>query len=610
MNYSDPFAIQENTPLSRALRTIELQDNQQLNWPDGYTGPDFIAAINLINTYEDNLMLMMPSAFGANMGTGMLFINIGDKTALIGNIGGFQITSVRAGEAKYLYCADNTYEAGDWRSIVFGQGTSEADAVQLAGNGVTAIGGKLHAAHQVTLTASDVNVTPGDRAKVFAASDGSVTLNLPSYTVVGNSFFFGANNAGSGTLKLKAPNGSTIDGYTSLSLAPNESVFVFCSGTSKWYTIGYGRSTQFQFTKLVKDVSPAGNIVLTSAEASNKLLQFIGNPAADVIVIVPSVVGIYYVQCSYGGSSALTIKTLNGAGVSLGSSDRVILYCDGTDVVSAQSVAVGTNLAIVDGSLNSPAISFSADPNTGLYRADVETLGLASNGVESARFNYLYSAITGKLGVGLVNPAVQLHVKAGQAEALRLQGTGAYMTFYNTVGDTRSGYIAGDDLLLKDFVDGKGERQFFINGVKRLTVNETGIVVNGSIQSSSEPYATLSANTFTGIQTVPVQRFKVLSLGNVSGPVQIDLAVASTFTATITAATTFSFKNAPPAGFDQTVYLKLTNASVGAAFIAGTQFPNNGTPPAYSTNGRDLLAVWYDVEQQTYVVGTVWKGYK
>lgn len=618
MNYSDPFGIQQSTPLTRTLRRIELQKNMQLHWPEGYSGPDFIASINEVNPAAGNFALIMPDANAANEGTGLLVVNIGAFRTVLNDFDGTQITDLEPGEGKYLYCNDNTTQAGEWRVTSFGGTTHRADAAALAGPGTAAIGGRLAAAYPVSIGAGDVVVRAEDRAKIFVANAGSVEIELPPYTI-GNDFFIGAKNSGSGTVTIVAPSG-TVDGYADLKLAPNESATIHCSGTSSWYTVGFGRSTEFQFTKLVKDVSDGGTITLTSAEASNKLMQFIGAPEENVIIVVPSVVGIYYVQDSFSGPNTLTMKTASGSGVALSATDRAILYCDGVNVVAAQSAAVGTNISIVDGSIIAPSINFAADPNTGIYRADVDTFGIASNGINAAQFKHDKSSIAGKLGVGTTDPAVQLHVRSGAAEAIRVQGTGAYQSFWNTAGTTRFGYVAGDTITensitrneLRDFVDGAdGQRHFMIGGTKRLTVTKDGILVAGSIATTTgQSFASLEANTFTGVQQITAERFKFVSMGSLAaGTRNIDLALAGTFSGVLTGIVNFTFSNKPPAGYDQTVYLKLVNgANFPPNWPVGTKHPR-GQKPTLSS-GIDLLAIWYDPELQAHVVGLVWPDYK
>lgn len=618
MNYSDPFGVQLSTPLSRTLRLIELQKDMTLNWPEGYFGPDYIASINEINPSKSGLSVTMPSAVSANYGTGMLMSNIGAHRVVIKNHADVQITDLEPGQTKYLYCNNNETESGEWRITTFGSTTHTADATALAGPGMAAIGGRLAAAHPVSVTASSLTVLGTDRAKLFVANAGSSTFTLPTHTI-GNDFFIGVKNGGSGTVTVVAPSGE-IDGYPDLKLAPNESAWICCSGTPEWYTVGFGRSTEFQFTKLVKDISAGGTITLTSAEASNKLMQFIGAPTANVIVVVPSVVGIYYVQASFSGAQTLSIKTAEGSGLALSSTDRAILYCDGVNVVSAQSVAVGTNISVIDGSLAAPSVNFAADPNTGVFRADVDTLGIASNAQLAAQFHHVKSSITGKLGIGTNDPAAWMHVRSGAAEAIRVQGTGAYQSFWNTAGDVRIGYIAADSVTensvttneLRDFVDGAGERAFLINGIKRFRITNAGVVVNGTILNASgqAAFASLGDNTFAGVQQVQAERYKFISLGNLTaGTRNLDLAAAGTYSCVVNGIVNFTFSNKPPAGYDQTVYLKITNgANFPPNWPTGTRHPK-GVKPVLSA-GMDLIAIWYDPELAAHVVGLVWPDYK
>lgn len=629
--YSDPFNTQQTSPISRALRAILLRADVQLNWPENYQGPDYISSINEVTPSQAGYSIALPSALQANVGTSLMFVNLGEFSFSIKNFAGTLMTSIGPGEIKYFYCAENTSDAGAWRVTTLGSTTHTADAVALAGNGTKATGGKLALAYPVSVTSSNIKVTADDRAKIIVANGGSTNIELPSHTI-GNDFFVGVKNGGSGTMTV-TPQSGTIDGYPSLSLAPNESAMVHCSGTSAWYTVGFGRSTEFQFTKLVKDVSAGGTIPLSSAEASNKLMKFIGNPQSNVTVILPSVVGIYYVQVAFSGTNTLTLKTASGNGVALSTSDRAIMYCDGVDVTAAQSTAVGTNISIVDGSLSSPSLNFSADPNTGIFRSDVDTIGLVSDGVETARFNKTKSAIMSSLGIGTTNPSAKLHIiGAASTELARLQGSGGWLGFWRTDGFTRVGFVQGrgsaPEMLYG--VDGaSGVHVFEVNSINRFSVSATGANVNGYfavqqdlsvagnivlsgnvLRSGGAPvFAGLTANTFTGVQAMASQRSKFQSLGNVSGTVNLDLAIASSFSCTAVGTITFTFSNKPPSGYDQVTYLKIVNgANYPPNFPSGTRYPR-GVKPALS-NGMDMLAIWYDQELQAHVVGKVWEDFK
>lgn len=631
--YSDPFNTQQTSPISRSLRSILLRSNVKLNWPENYHGLDYLASINEVTPSQNNFSLSLPSALQANVGTSALFVNLGEHAFTLKNFDEVVLTTIGPGEIKYFYCSENDTAAGVWRITTMGSTTHTADAVALAGSGTKASGGKLALAYQVSVTSSNIEVTAEDRAKIIVANGGSSNITLPAHTI-GNDFFVGVKNSGSGTMTVSAPAG-TIDGSATLELAPNESAMIHCSGTSSWYTVGFGRSTEFQFTKLVKDVSAGGTIALTSAEASNKLMQFIGNPSTDVTIIVPSVVGIYYVQNAFTGPHTLTLKTASGNGVAMSTSDRAIMYCDAVNVTAAQSTAVGTNISIVDGSLAAPSLNFSADPNTGLYRADVDTVGVISDGAEAARFNKSISSVAGRLGVGVQNPSAKFHVvTTGNDEIMRLQGTNSHIGFFQTSGTTRIGYLQFFDngttsemAYGVDFVN--GSNSFYVNGTKRAFINSAGLTVNGAMSVSGNVtlggnititgsvykpdntplFAGTGNNVFTGIQSMPTQRNKFVSLGNVSGNVNIDLATASSFSCTAVGTINFTFSNKPPANYDQVTYLKIVNgANYPPNFPSGTRYPR-GTKPALS-NGMDMLAIWYDPELQAHIVGKVWEDFK
>jgi hypothetical protein len=129
--------------------------------------------------------------------------------------------------------------------------------------------------------------------------------------------------------------------------------------------------------------------------------------------------------------------------------------------------------------------------------------------------------------------------------------------------------------------------------------------------TANATYAKLAGgNTISGTQKLAVTHWKLSALGSISGPVTIDLAIASTYSMTLTGTTTLSFINAPAAGYDATVYLKMRNA--GAHTInwpAGTRFPG-GLALGLTTVGYDLLALWYDQEAGAWVVSVVFKDYK
>lgn len=391
--YTDVFGNQTIPPAGTAYRAIPLAASVSLYWPSNYEGPDYVAMINDVTASSTGYVITLDAATAQSTGFDLIFNNVGSNSFTVKDNSGNTLATVAAGVVKLLYLVSNSTAAGTWRVVTYGTGTSSADASALVGYGLQVIGSTLNVDHDVQTSSSAFTMALADRAQVYVATGGSVAVNLLAAATAGNGFFVGVRNAGSGTVTITPSGVETIDGLASLALAPNESVLVFCTG-SAWYSVGYGRSTTFQFTKLVKDVSAGGTITLTTSEAANKLMQFTGNPVSNVTIIVPTVVAIYYIQNAYTGTETLTIKTSAGTGVTLNNTDRVIVYCDAVNVVNASSATVGTNLSVIDGTAGSPSINFSSATTTGIFKATTATLGISSGGTEVARFGTAASIIS------------------------------------------------------------------------------------------------------------------------------------------------------------------------------------------------------------------------
>lgn len=181
-------------------------------------------------------------------------------------------------------------------------------------------------------------------------------------------------------------------------------------------------------------------------------------------------------------------------------------------------------------------------------------------------------------------------------------------------GTTAAAYLAGDRLemrpcaaVMNDKLDSATAATTYAT-VSSLT---TGLATKLDTTTATSTYAKLAGgNTLTGVQKITAQQGGVVALGSLSGTRNIDLSTGSTFTGTVAGSTTFTFTNPPTTGYDTCIYLKLTNGGAYAlSWPAGTKFAN-GTALSLTVAGKDLLAIWYDVEQTCYVVGVVFKDYK
>ena len=333
----------------------------------------------------DAFSIAMPPANQASVGIDALFRNIGSYSFTVTNYVGGTIVIVDPGEAKYIYLTDNTTTAGVWGVIAFGVGTSNVDAATLAGYGLKAISNTLNSAINVSTFSSNYTAAVTDRAASYVWTGGSGTLTLTSAITLGNDWYMLIRNGGTGTLTILPDSGIQINGASTISLQPADSCVICCSG-SAFYTVGLGRSTEFNFTQLTKAVS-SGSYTLTSSEASNVIQKYTGTLANNVTVILPQTVQIYYItNQTNGGGPGYQITFTTGSGgatATIPAGQQVILLCDSVNLLNASTIAAGAvNLSVVDGTAGAPSINFATETSTGIYRPISGEFGIAILGVK------------------------------------------------------------------------------------------------------------------------------------------------------------------------------------------------------------------------------------
>lgn len=384
--FTDVFGGSTVPPAEYGYASVTLAADTTFVWPynDG-SGTNVISKIMEVTASSASLTMTLPHANEVSTGEDVLIRNIGANSFFVVDSNGGAVATVAAGEAKYLYITDNSTEAGAWSVIAYGAGSSSVDAAALQGYAIKAIGSTLNQSHPVVESATVTTITASHRGKVFNYTGGTGTLPLTDVTTLGNDFFFLLRNSGTGTLTVDPSNAQLIDGGASVMLQPGESTLVVSSGVA-WFTVGLGRSLQYNFTQLVYDVTTGTPFTLSATEASNKVIKFIGSPGATVTVIVPSVVAVYYIYSDLSTAQDITVKTAAGTGAVISQSQRVIVICDGTDVVSAQSAAVSSAIFLTDGSAVAPSMSFASKTNTGIYKSGTDDLGITVDGVSQATF--------------------------------------------------------------------------------------------------------------------------------------------------------------------------------------------------------------------------------
>lgn len=407
MSFTSPFTGQVIQPTDVSYRAVALSQNTTLSWPINGSDTDNAAArIMNVTASTGGLTLRMPPANQASVGEDALIRNVGASTFTVADYNGNTIVSVDSGEAKYIYITTNANTAGTWGVISFGVGSSSADAATLAGYGLKAVSTTLNQSHTVQTFSSDYTAIDSDRAATYIWTGGSGTLNLTAATTLGNDWFFMVRNNGTGTLTV-TPAGGLINGASSIALQPADSAFIVCSGTG-FFTVGLGRSTQFNFTQLTKSVS-SGSYTLSSSEAANVIQKYTGTLSGNVTVTLPQTVQVYYITNQTDGTGSgyqITFTTgAGGATATIPAGQQVILLCDSVNLLNASTIAAGAvNVSLVDGTAGAPSLNFATETSTGIYRPGSGEFGISVLG--SKYFGLTVTGLT-ITGTGTFSAGVQ-----------------------------------------------------------------------------------------------------------------------------------------------------------------------------------------------------------
>ena len=372
MTYTDVFGGNTIYPSDVSYRSITLSEDLSLSWPLETSSEETTARIMDVTASAINLRIILPVASAVSNGQTLLINNVGADTFTVHDNTGTQLISLSAGRVWQIYLMDNTTDAGTWRVFQYGASISSANAASLAGTGITAVGTLLSQSIPVTTFSSDYTAGAADRARMYVWTGSGGTLTLPSASVVGNNWFMYFRNSGSGALTIAAVGVDTVDASATKVLQPGESLILVSSGTG-FYTVGFGKSATFAFDYTTVDVAGTGNYTLAGAELNRIAYKFTGILTGDRVVIVPDTIQQYWVTNSTTGAFTLTLKTAAGTGLLIGQDESAIYYCDGTNVVDADSSTVSFPIAINQG-------------GTGAVTASAALINLGGTAVGTALF--------------------------------------------------------------------------------------------------------------------------------------------------------------------------------------------------------------------------------
>lgn len=357
MSYTDVFGGANIYPSEISYSALTLTTDVTLSWPEETSASSNLATrIMDVTASALSLSILLPDATKAGTGQTILFNNVGSDTFVVKTSAGVQVVSLSPGTIWQVYLTSNATSAGTWVALQYGAATSSANASALAGTGIVAVGTLL--SQSVPTTSFNSNYTAGvnDRAKMFIWGGAGGTLTLPDATVVGDNWFCYLRNSGTGAVVADPSGTPTIDGAATLSFQPGESAIIATDGVN-FYTIGFGQSAVFAFDYTVIDISGTGNYTLTGTELNRIVYKFTGVLTGDRHVIVPNTVQQYWIDNRTTGAYNFDIRTAAGASLALASGQRAIFYCDGTDMVDADSSTVSLPILVTQGGTGSTTAS-------------------------------------------------------------------------------------------------------------------------------------------------------------------------------------------------------------------------------------------------------------
>lgn len=395
--YTSVFGGANIYPSEISYSALDLVADVVLSWPEETSASENLATrIMDITSSSAGLKIILPDATKAGTGETILFNNQGSYTITVSNADDVQVVTVAAGELWQIYLTNNSTTSGSWESLQYGATVSEANASALAGTGIIAVGALLSQSIPITTFNSNYTAGASDRAKMFNWTGAGGVFNLPSAQTINNNWFCYLRNSGSGAIVVTPSGINTIDDSSSLSFQPGESAVIITDGTN-FYTIGFGQPATFAFDYTVINVSGTGNYVLTGTELNRIAYNLTGVLTGDRLIVVPDTVQQYWITNSTSGAYTLSVGTAAGDFVTVASGSRGIFYCDGVDVVDADTATASFPISVSQG-------------GTGATSASAARINLGATSIGDAIFTASsQSAAWSALGVapsGVVNGGV------------------------------------------------------------------------------------------------------------------------------------------------------------------------------------------------------------
>jgi hypothetical protein len=351
MTFTQTFGGTTIYPAGVSYRAVALSADQTLSWPvETATNGDVVAQIMDVTPSAGSLSIIMPPANEVSVGETTLFFNPGAFTFTVKDNGGNTIVAIAAGLSYQVYLIGNSTVNGTWRSTQYAAGTSVATAGSLVGAGIKAISTTLNQSMSVTTLNSNYAIGDADRSEAFVWNGGAGAFTLPSSGTVGNDWFCQLRNSGTGAITLTPTGAELINGAANLTFNPGDSAIVICDG-SAFFTIGFGQSAAFAFDYVSIDLSSpvTSPYTLSGANLNRIAYSFGGTLTTNMEVLIPATIQQYWISNDTSGAFTLTVKVAGQTGVVIPQGSRGIYYCNGTDIIDADTASFAFPLTVAQG---------------------------------------------------------------------------------------------------------------------------------------------------------------------------------------------------------------------------------------------------------------------
>lgn len=340
-------------PANATFLALTMAVDVELAWPiEQAINGNVVADTIEVNATAPGLNIDLPDARQVSTGYTTCFNNVGAQTVAVRGATGATLLSLVPGSAWVLYLADNSTEGGTWRIFQLGASVSVAVAAALAGAGLKAILTTLNQDIPVTSTAiTPVVLLDVDLAKLINWTGGLGQVTLPSAPAVGNGWYVQIRNSGNGDLTVAPPSG-TIDGAATKTFAAGTSAVVVTDGVD-YFTLGFGSGSGgsgggFDFVEI--DVAGSGDFVLSGVNLNRVAYRFIGVLTGTRNIVVPNAIQQYWINNATTGAFSLFVKTAAQVpGIEVLQNNQSIMYCDGTNVIDAESSTVTFPIPVAQG---------------------------------------------------------------------------------------------------------------------------------------------------------------------------------------------------------------------------------------------------------------------